>query len=152
MRLRSQWTIVGVLALVLAMVATLLVIVVQKPLRIAWHRSAMERAWREGQSATDPTESYLRFESHLETLVELGALTKQEYRFAHLEVPTPESRHLFKRLLARDCPPVIYFTSVHPKSPEAIVLKVWYEHDFRDDWQEFLKAADTPNYRELFMA
>jgi len=148
----SPRTIVDVLAIVVALMVLLLVIVVHKPLRIAWHREAMERAWQESQSVAEPTESYLRYESHLEALADLGAVTKQEYRFTNLQVPTPESKHFFRRLLARDCPPHLYFSSVHPKSPEPMVLKLWYEHEFRDEWQEFLEAADTPHYREEFVA
>lgn len=147
----SQRTIVGVLASIVALMVLLLVLVVQKPLRIAWHREAMERAWQESQSVAEPTESYLRFESHLEALADLGAVTKQEYRFTYLQTPTQESKHFFRRLLARDCPPHLYFSSVHPKSPEPIVLKLWYEQEFRDDWREFLEACDTPRYREELM-
>jgi hypothetical protein len=152
MRVRSQWTFVAGLGIALAMIALALAVAVQKPLRIAWHRELMQRAWRESQSGGDATESYLRFESHLQTLTDLGALTKQEYRFANLKVPTPESTHFIKRLLSHDCPPLLNFTAEYQKSPEPMVITLWHEHEFRDEWHEFLKAADIPNYREKFMA
>lgn len=151
MRIRSQWTLVAVLIATFAGAVLLLTVLGQRPLRIAWHRQAMESAWREANSSADPTDSYLRFESHLATLVELGAVAKQEYRFSHLKSPSPESQHLLQRLMARDCPTLIELNHVSPDSPEQMVLTLWYDHHFRDEWQSFLRAVDIPNYRERYL-
>jgi hypothetical protein len=111
----------------------------------------MQRAWDESQVAEDATESFTRFESHLEELVSLGDVSKRTYRFKDIRIPTDESKHLWKRIFARDCPPWLNVTGTWPRSPEPMVLTIWYEHEHRSAWDEFLRSADRPNYRDRFM-
>jgi hypothetical protein len=87
----------------------------------------------------------------VEALAGLNAIAKQEYRFSHLMVPTDESKHLFQRIIDRDCPPLLEMTAVHPKSREPIIMVLWYEHEQRDDWEQFLRSVDVADYRERFM-
>ncbi len=146
---------VGVLGCVLVLAALVLMLLVWKPLMAAWHRHQMTRAWEETERAAqlqaDPTPSYLQLEAHLEELVKLGDVSKVEYPFAHIRVPTEESKHIWKRIMAKDCPPLLNATGEHPKTPEPLVLKVWCEHEFRDEWDEFVNSIDVTDYRQRFM-
>jgi hypothetical protein len=135
----------------LAIIFAVIVIGAGQPLRIAWHRYHMQQALAESQVADDPTPSYLRFQSHVEALARLRAIAKQEYRFVRVRVPTDESKHLFQRIKKRDCPPLLEMTVVYPKTPEPVVMTLWYEHEHRDPWEQFLRSVDVADYREQFM-
>ena len=147
MRGRLQWIVVTGLAVLLAGAAIALLIAVSKPLQIGWHRHQMQQAWDEHSSGN--AKGYRRYRSHLEALVRLGEVTEHKYTFSHLRAPTKESTQLFDSFQAGACPPLLDFYSAQRTStPEPIVLTLWYERQFRDEWIEFLDAADDPNYRE----
>jgi len=122
--------------------ALALLIIVREPLQITWHRYQMKQAWNE-HCRSGNISDYRRWRSHLEALVELGQVTKIEYRFHDLQQPTEESKRLFEDFHARNCPPYLnYYYAQLGTGPEPIVLTLWYEPAFHDQWITFLKQAD----------
>lgn len=153
MRHRTQWYLVlfGIAALLVSLLV--FAFLIARPLQIAWHRSAMEKAYHRMETVRVTEErggtsldnrSVEKFEWHRDQLVELGALLRQEYHFRHVLAPTPQSRVLFKSLLDHQGPPVVYWSSPHFPTPTRLHLIVWCWPDDVLDWDAFIETADKP--------
>ena len=153
-------TIIGLL--VCGSIVVVYIVVVYTPaFRIHYHRWQMARAGQQRFSNPDVTpdglvsyacgDAYQKYEYHREKLVELGDICRRHYKFKHLFVPTPESKHFSTLLLSGPCPNHIDFSSPYPNKPELMQLTVWCYVMDANAWDDFVAKHDVSDYRERFM-
>ena len=150
--------------------ALLITLVCAKPVLIAYHRYQMERCnkafWDGADDVSGPhrllreivpdtgLESHELYEHHRAWLVSLGDLTLIEYTFQHIKLSTPEWRHLWRRIDDEDCPTYDQNGGVigrYSTSPEPAHLQIWCQPKYRDQWRNFLRTVDVPDFRQRFI-
>ncbi len=166
MRLPRRRSIVWIsMALVI-----LLALASAKPAMIAYHRYQLERCWKvmigELESThqdpisrifinkTDISNSDY-FDHHQAALVSLGELIKIEYTFRHIELATPEWKHLWRRIDDEKCPAYdqnggASVSGRWSAAPEPVHLQIWCNPSHREEWLLFLKSVDVADYRDRY--
>lgn len=120
------------------------VLVFQKPIRIAYHRSKMESAWATYNSTPKQSDGYVfyddenaleQYEYHRDRLVDLGHLTHAQFVFPH-EDAKEIHRWLWDRIRAS------FPDNRHPtlKWPENM-LEVWDRPENIPNWQRFVEKT-----------
>lgn len=95
-----------------------------------------------GRSNVDVTKAGPEHEYHMRRLVELGVIAKTEFVMTNMVGSSRERSRFFEKLLAKDCPKFLYWSSVDQASPMPTVLDVWCELDDRADWIAFLELEN----------
>lgn len=95
-----------------------------------------------GFAYIDVTKAGPEHEYHMRRLVEMGVIAKIEFELPNIVGKSPERSSFFKKLLAKDCPKALYWSSVEPTNPTPTVVEVWCEHDDREDWILFLETEN----------
>ncbi len=136
-------------------------VVLRNAWQVPYHQWRMHASWQQhisqdpqvsnGFVMLDVGRAHARYEHHRQRLVELGAVTRREYGFQHLLVPSPETRHFGKFLLSPRRPECIDFTYPYPDDPEPMHLTVWCYPQFTDAWDRLFRARDVSDYRSQFM-
>lgn len=146
----------------------LIALMLQRPLRIAFHVYRYELALQEMSvpQKPSPIRSLLLslmtgggdssdlysdcIDGSLARLVELGYLRHREFVFKHVAAPCDEGKALW-RLVEKEFPGNLYVAGSWPETPEPFRLSVWERPPRMAEWEAFVAKYDVPDFRERYM-
>lgn len=147
--------------LVLVVISIAIVVVLQsRPVRIAYHKFQMQRAWHaiwdesdfiyDGFEVHRDDEDDTRYEYHRNRLIQLSAVHELKFRLRNILEPSEESKHFSKFLLSTERPNCLDFVSPCSQEPKPMELTVWcYARDVQD-WNELIATRDVVGYQTKF--
>ncbi len=134
--------------------------------RIAYHRSRMNYYYEVlyVQRKSIPSENWVGelfgyevpspFDYHRSKLVGWGVLTSIDYSFQHIQIASPEWKHLSRRIHLKQCPNYDHSAGNQGSAlpgPYPAWRQIWCDPKERDAWLDFLRSVDVPDYRTRFM-
>jgi hypothetical protein len=141
------WWILGVAAVGLLIGAVVLLVMLAKPIEIAWNRQRVQQMLDQANdplSSKDYSPDYEELNERLARLVKLESVVKRDYQCKHLLTSTDRWRHVWKRISARDCPPSLYVEANWSADPTPVVVTVWCDPDHEAEWEPFIASVDVP--------
>lgn len=135
-----------------------------RPLCVAYHRWQFDIAndyMTKGPSqvdsngilAIDLTTVGPWHEYHMRRLVDLEEIAKIEFSMTNIANNSPRRSIFLKKMLARDCPRSLYWSSTDHSDSKPMILDVWCELIDRENWSTFLqsenkKAEEVPEQNQ----
>lgn len=133
-----------IVLIVCAAVALIIVVVLRRPLRIAYHEARMGNTWSRLVRSThvDPDQSDLidTYEHHRDALVSLGALRHEQFVLQH--VPLSSDAYLVLLDVLRDL--AASRPSVLIPQTDPVVIHVWCPPNELPQWASIISAHDIP--------
>lgn len=145
----------------------LIALMLQRPLRIAFHVYRYELAFQEMSVSKKPSpirplllslmtggDSSDLYSDCIEgsppRLVELGYLSHRKFVFKHIASSCDEGKALW-RLVEKEFPGNLYVAGSWPGTPEPFHLSVWERPHRMAEWEAFVSKYDVPDFRERYM-